>query len=181
MSGLITLSHSALQLAKTDVIAYGAKDTGEMGGGAAAEILKAAGEGLLDALKAELAKTSRRVGEVAVTESFGLKSRGIRWICHIISIIRNTPQGAWCPEPARLADGVSRALELSRSLGAHSITLSALGTGEGRVDFNECARLMMGAAKDFSSKNRDYFLDIEFALPNFRDFEAFEKIRKTWR
>lgn len=180
MSGLITLSRTPLQLAKTEVIAYGAKDTGEMGGGAAREICVAAGEQLLEAVKIELAKTSRKVGDVAVTESFGMKNQGVRWICHIISIIKNTPQGACCPLPSRLADGVFRALELSRSLGARSISFSALGTGEGRVDPKECARLMMGAAKDFNTRNRDYLLDIEFSLPDFRDYEPFEKLRKSW-
>lgn len=180
MSGLITLSRTPVQLAKTEVIAYGAKDTGEMGGGAAGDILMAAGEALLEAVRTELAKTSRRIGDVVVTESFGLKQRGIRWICHIISIIKNTPRGAYCPDPERLGIGVFDALERCKTLGARSVTMSALGTGEGRVEHKDCARIMMGAAKDFRAKNRDYFLDIEFSLTNYRDYEAFEKIRKSW-
>ncbi len=180
MSGLITLSRTPVQIAKTEVIAYGAKDTGEMSEGAAREICVIAGEQLLEAVKIELAKTSRKIGDVAVTESFGMKKQGVLWICHIISIIRNTPQGTCCPQPSRLADGVLKALELTRSLGAHSISFSALGTGEGRVDPKECARLMMGAAREFSGRNRNYLLDIEFSLPDFRDYEPFEKLRKSW-
>jgi O-acetyl-ADP-ribose deacetylase (regulator of RNase III) len=177
MAGLITLSRAPVQVARTEVIAYGAKDSGDMGGVTARDILMAAGAPLLDAINAELGKSGRQVGDVAVTESFGLQSRGIQWICHIIAIIKNTPRGTCCPDPKRLADGVSTALERTRTLGAHSITLSALGSGEGQVPPAENARLMLGAAKDFLAKNRDYLLDIEFALTDYRDYDAFEKLR----
>jgi O-acetyl-ADP-ribose deacetylase (regulator of RNase III) len=177
MAGLITLSRNPVQVAKTEIIAYGAKDTGDMGGHTAREILAAAGVPLIEALNLELSKSGRQVGDVAVTESFGLKSRGIKWIFHVISIIRSTPRGTCCPEPARLTVAVSAALDRAKSLGARSITLSAIGSGEGQVAPAENARLVMGAARDFLAKNRDYLLDIEFALPDYRDYEAFEKLR----
>jgi O-acetyl-ADP-ribose deacetylase (regulator of RNase III) len=175
MAGLITLSRTPVHTAKTEVIAYGATDTGDMTGAVAREILVAAGEGLLDALKQELSASGRQVGDVAVTESFNLKSRGIKWICHVVTIARSTSR---CPSPGRIADGMASALEKARTLGVRSICFSAFGSGEGQVAPAENARLMMGAAKDFLARNRDYLLDIDFALPDYRDYEPFEKLRQ---
>jgi len=93
-----------------DAIGYGAKDTGEMGGGAAASVLMAAGPEIIPVVRSKLSTSSRKVGDIVVTESFKLQSLGIRWVVHIISIIKHTPQGAYCPQPERLCDGVANAL-----------------------------------------------------------------------
>src|SRR5215831_16077322 len=110
MIPIASLTRDPLQVLRVDAIAYGAKDTGQMGGGAAASVLMAAGPEVLPEAKLKMASSTRRVGEVVITDSFNLKSRGVRWIVHIISIIKHTPQGAYCPEPERLREGVTRAL-----------------------------------------------------------------------
>ena len=56
---MISVETGVLQDMKVDAIAYGAKDTGEMGGGAAAAVLEAAGPGILALLKRELATSTR--------------------------------------------------------------------------------------------------------------------------
>lgn len=109
----VNLTRDPLQTLRVEAIAYGAKDTGEMGGGAAASVLWAAGPELLTALKSKLAKSARTIGEVVVTDSFGLHKSGIRWIVHLISIIKHTPQGAYCPHPERLQDGVEKGYRVS--------------------------------------------------------------------
>jgi O-acetyl-ADP-ribose deacetylase (regulator of RNase III) len=43
MIPIASLTRDPLQILRVDAIAYGAKDTGEMGGGAAASVLMAAG------------------------------------------------------------------------------------------------------------------------------------------
>ena len=106
MISSVRLTRDPLQILKVDAIGYGAKDTGEMGGGAAAAVLAAAGPELLIELRSKLIGSPRRVGDVAVTDSFRLQAIGIRWVIHIISIIKHTPQGAYCPQPERLRDGV---------------------------------------------------------------------------
>ena len=173
MTRNILLERGVLEEMTVDVVAYGAKDTGEMGGGAAAAILGAAGPELLVALRAELARSTRQVGEAVLTDAFGLRKRGIRWIAHVISIIKNTPEGAWCPHPEKLHDGVLKALELSAQKGARSIAFSMLGTGEGRVPPADAARSMLRAVQEFHRKGGS--LEVTFALPTFRDFDAAQR------
>ncbi|MEO7297498.1 MAG: macro domain-containing protein [Verrucomicrobiota bacterium] len=170
----VTLTRSHLQSLKVDAIGYGAKDTGEMGGGAAAAVLIAAGPEILTDLRSHLAHSpSRRVGDVAVTSAFKLETSGIRWVLHIISIIKNTPQGAYCPEPERLRDGTLSALEKAFELGARSVGFSALATGEGRVEPRHSARYMLDGVKAFRHSHKESNLAVIFSLPSFRDFEAF--------
>jgi len=173
MIPLPILTRDPLQNLKVDAVGYGAKDTGEMGGGAAASILLSAGPEILTALRSELSRTSRRTGDVVVTDSFNLKSQGIRWVLHIISIIKHTPQGAYCPEPERLRDGVASALNQIAKLGACSVAISALGTGEGRVDPRLAARHMLQGVSVFQQRDPAAVLQITFSLPSFRDYEAF--------
>lgn len=173
MIPLATLSRDPLQMMKVDAIGYGAKDTGEMGGGAAASIVTAAGPEILTALRSKLAGSQRRVGDVVLTPSFKMESLGIRWVLHIVSIIKNTPQGAYCPQPERLRDGVCAALKLAADAGARSIAISALGTGEGRVDPRTAARFMLEGIAAYRQSEKSVDLAVSFSLPSFRDYEAF--------
>ena len=168
--GEILAERTLLQEMKADALAYGAKDTGEMGGGAAQAVLAAAGPELLPALGAALAASTRQIGDAVITDSFRLRARGVRWIVHVLSILKHTPQGAWCPDPDRLYDGVLKGLELAAGKGARSIALSMLGTGEGRVKPRHAARLMVRAARDFHRSGGT--MRVAFALPTFRDHEA---------
>ena len=172
----VSLTRELLQTLSVDAIAYGAKDTGEMGGGALAAVLAAAGPQLLGAVSSELATTSRNVGTVVVTEAFGLRTNGVRWIVHIVSIIKHTPQGAYCPQPERLRDGVAAALHAVSRLGARSIAISALATGEGRVAPLAAAGFMLDGVRLFSTETPDADLDVTFSLPSHRDYLAFQSL-----
>lgn len=173
----ILLSQGLLEESGAQVVAYGAKDTGEMGGGAAGALLVAAGELLEQASRVELARCKREIGEAYLTPAFGeLLQRGTRWVCHIISIIKHTDQGAWCPHPDKLEGGVLRALTLADHRGASTIAFSALGTGEGRVAPDLCARLMIGAARRYVRERNESTLRITFCLANERDYQAFKKV-----
>ena len=176
MIPLVTLTRDPLQMMKVDAIGYGAKDTGEMGGGAAAAVLAAAGMEILTDLRSKLAGSPRGVGEVIVTPSYKLQTAGIRWVLHVISIIKNTPQGAYCPQPERLRDGVFSALKMAAGLGAHSAAFSALGTGEGRVEPGVAARYMLDGVKTFRQSEAHAELAVTFSLPSFRDYEAFSSV-----
>jgi O-acetyl-ADP-ribose deacetylase (regulator of RNase III) len=176
MIPLATLSREPLQMMKVDAVGYGAKDTGEMGGGAAASILTAAGPEILTALRSKLPGSQRRVGDAVLIPSFKMETSGIRWVLHIISIIKNTPEGAYCPQPERLRDGVCTALKLAADAGAHSIAISALGTGEGRVDPRTAARHMLEAIAAYRQTEKRADLAVTFSLPSFRDYEAFTSV-----
>jgi len=173
----IKLTRKKLQYIEADIIAYGAKDTGEMGGGAAISILRTAGEKLPESLRQLLSKSSsRQVGDVFITDSFGLKNNKVKQIFHIISIIKYTPQGAYCPHPEKLSDGVAKSLKIAHQSNASSIAFSALGTGEGRVTPENCAKFMLRPAIEFFSINRDSTLEIIFSLPTYEDYAAFKSI-----
>jgi O-acetyl-ADP-ribose deacetylase (regulator of RNase III) len=173
MIPLVILTRDPLQILKVDAIGYGAKDTGEMGGGAAAAVLAAAGPEILTELRVKLASSSHRVGDVVLTDSFRLQAVGIRWVIHIVSIIKHTPQGAYCPQPERLRDGVCAALVAASTAGARSMALSALGTGEGRVAPHDAARYMFEGVRAFRQSPSAPDLAVTFSLPSFRDYEAF--------
>ena len=176
----LSITRDPLQMLKVDAIAYGAKDTGVMGGGAAAAVLAAAGPEILAELQTKLAGTSRRVGDVAVTDAFELKATGVRWVVHIVSIIKHTPQGAYCPEPERLREGVYAALIAASKVGAQSIAISALGTGEGRVAPMDAARFMLGGVKAFRQSFSSAELAVVLSLPSYRDFEAFNAVVQNY-
>jgi O-acetyl-ADP-ribose deacetylase (regulator of RNase III) len=173
MTPIVTLTRDPIQMLSVEAISYGAKDTGEMGGGAAAAILAGAGPELLPTLKSKLATSGRAVGDIVVTESFKLQTLGIRWIVHLISIIKHTPQGAYCPQPERLTNGVIAALHAVSKLGARSIAFSALATGEGRVDPRDAARYMFDGVRAFRAAEPHSSLAVTFSLPSYRDYEAF--------
>ncbi|MFA5191972.1 MAG: macro domain-containing protein [Verrucomicrobiia bacterium] len=176
MISAITLTRDPLQILRVDAIGYGAKDTGEMGGGAAAAVLAAAGPEILDALCSRLVTSPRRVGDVVLTDSFKLQTIGIRWVIHIISIIKHTSQGAYCPRPERLKDGVYAALTAASKAGARSLALSALGTGEGRVSPNDSARYMLDGVRAFQRSPSASALAVTLSLPSCRDYDAFSSV-----
>jgi len=174
------ITRQKLQDVTADAVAYGAKDTGGMGGGAATGVITTAGPAVRAALVERLPFTTRRVGDVVVTESFGLAARGVRWVCHVISIIAHTPQGAYCPEPNRLTDGVYEALRRIDRLGGTSVAFAALGTGEGRVKPANAARLMVAGVKRFHRDHAESPLTVIFALPSERDYRAFIAELRAW-
>ncbi|MCX6900082.1 MAG: macro domain-containing protein [Verrucomicrobia bacterium] len=176
MTPLVTLTRDPLQILKVDAIGYGAKDTGEMGGGAAAAVLAAAGPEILTDLRSKLARSPHTVGDVVLTGSFKLQAVGIRWVIHIISIIKHTPQGAYCPKPERLRDGVCAALVPASKVGARSVALSALGTGEGRVAPRDAARYMLDGVHAFRRSSAASDLAVTLSLPSYRDYEAFRSV-----
>ncbi|PWU08550.1 MAG: hypothetical protein C5B50_29330 [Verrucomicrobia bacterium] len=176
MIPLVTLTREPLQMLKVDAIGYGAKATGEMGGGAAAAVLTAAGPEILNALRSKLVGLPLRVGEVVVTPAFNLEAVGVRLVLHIISIIKNTPQGAYCPQPDRLRDGVCTALKLAAQAGTRSVAISALGTGEGRVEPRIAARYMLDGVRAYQQTGPRAELAVSFSLPSYRDYEAFAAV-----
>lgn len=82
---------------------------------------------------------------------------------------------ACCPEPHRLRDGLAGGLRLAHESGAQTMAVAAMGTGEGGVQPDQCARMFIGAARDFFREEPDSPLTVQFCLPTYRDYEAFER------
>jgi O-acetyl-ADP-ribose deacetylase (regulator of RNase III) len=144
-----------------------------MGGGATSSLVARCGETVLEAVRVELAKTSRLVRTAVITASLNLGKRGVKYILHIVSIIRDTPQGAYCPTPKLLPHGVETALKLSFSKGCRSLAQAASATGEGRVGPADAARFMLTGVSQFQAKYKAD-LDITLCLPTASDHEAFQ-------
>lgn len=171
----ILLRQVPLEASKAEAVGYGAKDTGEMGGGAAGALLLEAGSELQDEARRQLAKLNREIGDTFLTPAYGrLAQAGTRWVVHIVSILKHTPQGAWCPHPEKLEEGVYRALELLSEKRVESFAISALATGEGRVTPDLSARLMLGAMRKFFRLHPDSPMQVTVCLPSDRDLAAFE-------
>lgn len=179
---MIHLVRERLEDVQADAYGYGAKDTGEMGGGAASSIVANCGEAVLEAVRTELATTNRLIGTAVITDAFNLRKRGVKYVLHIISIIKNTPQGAYCPTPERLPEGVELALKLAYTKGCRSVALAAVATGEGRVPPREAARLMLTGVARFQNRYSTD-LTITFCLPTTSDYEAFQAVlgeKSSW-
>ena len=126
---MIRLVRDSITHINADAICYGAKDNGEMGGGAAAAIVLADGPQVISDAKRVITPNSR-VGDVFYSEAHLLSDKlGVKCIIHLISIIKYTPQGSYCPKPENIRSGVMNALTLAKKLGCQSIAFSAMGTG----------------------------------------------------
>lgn len=173
LEGRINLTRDRLELANTDAICYGAKDTGAMGGGAAMAVYQSCGHEVLEAAREALAQQStRQIGEVVYTPAYGHDCTV--FVGHLISIKTRTSQGDWCPEPERLGAGVYKALQTLPKR-ARTLAFSCMATGEGRADPDEIARLMIGAARRFFRDFPDSPVQVLFCLPDHIDYEAFQQ------
>jgi|GEM_PF-1805423 len=172
LEGRIDLTRDRLESCRTDAICYGAKDTGAMGGGAAMAVYQSCGPEILEAAQEALATTSRQVGDVVYTHAFGHECTV--YVGHLISIKTKTSQGDWCPQPERLGEGVYKAL-VDLPPRANIVAFSCLATGEGRADPEEIARFMVGAARAFFRDHPESETQVLFSLPDYQDYEAFQK------
>jgi O-acetyl-ADP-ribose deacetylase len=121
-----------------DAIANAANDHLWMGAGVAGAIKRAGGE---EIEREAVAKGPIEVGEAVATGAGSLRAR---WIVH----------GAVMGQDLRTnADLVRRTttscLRVADELGAASLALPAFGTGVGGFPLDECARLMVEAAREF--------------------------------
>lgn len=77
-----------------------------------------------------------------------------------------------------MGHGVYRAL-LTLPERARTVAFSCLATGEGRAQPQEIARLMIGAAKKFFRDHPDSEVQVLFCLPDYEDFQEFQKVLFT--
>ncbi|MCA9776652.1 MAG: macro domain-containing protein [Candidatus Eremiobacteraeota bacterium] len=172
LEGRLELTRDRLEHANTDAICYGAKDTGEMGGGAAMAVYQSCGPLVLEAARQALTQTSRGVGEVVFTAAYDHECTV--YVGHLISIKTKTSEGDWCPEPERLGDGVYNALKKLPD-GARTVAFSCLATGEGRAHPDKIARLMIGAVRRFFREEPESAVQVLFCLPDYDDYQAFQR------
>lgn len=170
---LLSLSQEVIQESGAEMIVYDAKDSGEIDG----SLGLAAGPELEAAWRLQLAQSSRELGQAHLTPAYGqLRQRGTRWVGHIITIIQDTPEGPWCPRPERLVEGVQSILRQAEQKDISRVAFTALGTGQGRVPPDRCARILLEAVRQHQREHPDSEMRVTFCLPVDRDFQAFQQV-----
>ena len=145
---------------EVDAIVNAANDHLWMGGGVAGAIKRAGGE---EIEREAVAKGPIPVGDAVATTAGRLTAR---WVIH----------GAVMGQDLRThADKVARTtascLRVADEIGARSVALPAFGTGVGGFPLDECARLMVAAARAHEPRTLDR---VVFALYGREAVAAFE-------
>ena len=121
-----------------DAIANAANDHLWMGAGVAGAIKRAGGD---EIEREAVAKGPIEVGDAVATAAGRLEARYVVHGAVMGQDLRTSAEA--------IARTTRRCLELADELGCSSIALPAFGTGVGGFPLAECARLMVGAARDF--------------------------------
>jgi O-acetyl-ADP-ribose deacetylase (regulator of RNase III) len=146
---------------EVDAIANAANDALWMGAGVAGAIKRAGGE----EIECEaVAKGPIEVGEAVATTAGRLPAR---WVIH----------GAVMGQDLRTEAGLVRrttesCLRVADELGARSLALPAFGTGAGSFLLDECAEIMVSAARAFESTSLERVVFAVFGEEAARAFRA---------
>ena len=127
---------------EVDVIANAANNRLWMGAGVAGAIKRAGGE---EIEREAVAKGPVEVGDAVATGAGRLKAR---------YVIHGAVMGQDLSTNAELIRKTTRrCLEVADELGVESIALPAFGTGVGGFPLDECARLMVDAARSYQPRS----------------------------
>ena len=144
-----------------DAVANAANDRLWMGAGVAGALKRAGG----DEIEHEaVAQGPIAVGDAVATGAGRLPAR---WVIHAAVMGQDLRTSADAIETA-----TRRALEVADELGAESLAFPAFGTGVGGFPLDECARLMVGAARAYEPRTLTrvvfavYGADAEAAFKN---------------
>jgi len=127
---------------EVDAIANAANDHLWMGAGVAGAIKRAGGE---EIEREAVAKGPIAVGDAVATAAGLLPAR---WVIHAVVMGQDLRTSA-----EAIAAATRRTLEVADELGAESVALPAFGTGVGGFSLDECARLMVGAARAYEPRS----------------------------
>ena len=77
---------------------------------------------------------------------------------------------------AIIRDATTKGIALAENSGCRSIAFPALATGVGGFPVDECARVMIGAAKDYAAEHPQSKIDrVIFVLFSMDDFQVFQR------
>jgi len=144
-----------------DAVANAANDRLWMGAGVAGALKRAGGD---EIEREAVAKGPIAVGDAVATGAGRLPAR---WVIHAAVMGQDLRTSAKAIESAS-----RRTLELADELGAESLAFPAFGTGVGGFPLDECARLMVGAARAYEPRTLTrvvfavYGADAEAAFKN---------------
>ena len=143
MAARLEVQQADVTQLEVDAVANAANTRLLHGGGVAGAIARAAGP--------ELQRESRErapieLGAAVATTAGDMPSR---WVIHAATMV--DPGGL---SSAEVIDRATRStLDVAEELGAHSLALVAFGTGVGGFPLDECARIMVGAARSHEARS----------------------------
>jgi O-acetyl-ADP-ribose deacetylase (regulator of RNase III) len=146
---------------EVDAIANAANDGLWMGAGVAGAIKRAGGE---EIEREAMAKGPIAVGEAVATGAGRLRAR---------YVVHGAVMGQDLRTSAELVERTTRScLDVADGLGCASLALPAFGTGVGGFGLEECARLMVGAARAYEPRSLRRVVFAVFGDEARRAFES---------
>ena len=144
-----------------DAIANAANNHLWMGAGVAGALKRAGGE---EIEREAVAQGPIEVGDAVATGAGRLRAR---WIVHGAVMGQDLRTSADLIERT-----TTRCLEVADELGARSLALPAFGTGVGGFPLDDCARLMVSAARTYRAATLDRVVFAVFGPEAERAFRA---------
>ncbi len=146
---------------EVDAIANAANDRLWMGAGVAGAIKRAGGA---EIEREAVAKGPIAVGDAVATAAGRLRAR---------YVVHGAVMGQDLRTNAELVERTTRrCLEVADELGCRSLALPAFGTGVGGFPLEECARLMVAAARAYRSRTLERVVFAVFGADAERAFRA---------
>ena len=155
---------------QTDAVVNAANPQLQYGGGVCGAIFRAAGVDALSKACNEIGGT--RTGNAAITPGFNLPAK---YIIHAVGPIWH---GGGSNEPKLLYSAYKQSLTLAKENGIHSIGFPLISAGIYGYPQEEAWRKALQACSDFIGDNRDYEIEIIFAVISDRVLELGEEAMK---
>lgn len=164
----IRLIKGSITNLETDAIVNAANDRLLYGGGVCGCIFRAAG---VDSLQRELSVYDRcPPGSAVITSGCALKAK------HIIHAVGPVYKDGRSGEEKILARAYISSLLLARSNNLHSIAFPLISSGIYGYPQKEAFEVALEACRDFISANKDYEIEIVFALIDDELFDLCSKL-----
>ncbi|ETP73120.1 putative phosphatase, C-terminal domain of histone macro H2A1 like protein [Lachnospiraceae bacterium JC7] len=152
----VTIQKISITDLTTDVIVNAANEGLWPGGGVCGAIFQAAGYHELEAVCEAIGHCD--TGSAVITPGFHLKSR------YIIHAVGPRYADGLHHEPELLYSAYSRSLELAMKEGLHSIGFPLISAGIFGYPLSPAWQIALQACRDFITVNKDYDINIVFAV-----------------
>jgi O-acetyl-ADP-ribose deacetylase (regulator of RNase III) len=154
---------------RADALVNAAGTSLEMGSGVAGALRRRGGEQLNDAA---VAKGPIDLGEVAVTDAFGLKAK------YVIHAAAMPHYGDGKATAESIRDGTRNALDAADERGCESLVLPALGCGVAGFDIEDGARII---CEELASFDPEHLEDARFIAYAADEYEMVQRVADAVR
>jgi O-acetyl-ADP-ribose deacetylase (regulator of RNase III) len=159
----IEINEGDISLIEADALVNAANNHFWMGAGVAGALKRAGGAEIEEQA---VVQGPVPVGEVVVTKAGRLKAK---YVIHAAVMGQDLRTSA-----AAIKKATENSLSRADELGCKSIAFPALGTGVGGFPLDECARLMINAARDYAKRDTglEKLIFVLYGEPSYRIFKT---------